>query len=378
MNIGFIVNPIAGMGGKVALKGTDGVLDEAIEKGAEPVAWKRADKFLKTLENKDLPELTLIPGPGPLGQNLLNNKDLEYEIIFDKDFNWENYGDFDLPKTSSDDTIEFVERIKDKIDLLVFVGGDGTARDVHGVIGKEVPILGVPSGVKVYSSVFGSSPRKAANILAKFLVGDIPTKELEIVDINEEKFRADDFVLEIYGYCPVPFNPQEIPGSKQGIKLNDTKEKEMISLRIREEIKDNEIYIFGPGTTVGEIEKDIGINPTLLGIDLGEFSNGELKSCHLDLKETDLLNLINKEKMVKILISPIGGQGYIFGRGNQQISPSVIKKIGKQNIKIVSTINKLQTIDGLRIDTGDEDVDSMFNYAEVIVGYHDSKMKKVI
>ncbi len=382
MKIGFLVNPIAGMGGKVGLKGTDGVLKEAIERGAFPVSKDRAKKFLNSLKNQNLDTITLLPGPGPMGTDIIEeinkNKSLKYENIFRKEnFELKNYGLFKLPKSKPEDTIKFAKKLKDKVDILVFVGGDGTARDIHKAVNKEIPILGIPSGVKVYSSVFSSDPKNGAQIISKYIKNKIDLKELEIVDIDEDSFRKDEFNLNIYGYAKVPYEPARIPGSKNTIEVNDSKEKEMISKRIIENIEDDEILILGPGTTVGKVKKDLGINPTLLGVDLVKFKKGEINSIHKDLREQEILKLLNGEKNIKIIISPIGGQGYILGRGNQQISPKIIETVGKDNIKVISTLDKIKNLKRLRIDTGKEKIDNMFKYIKVIVGYHDSKLMKI-
>ena len=180
--LGLIVNPISGMGGSVGLKGTDGkdILKRAIELGAEPNALNRTNEFLKELISIKS-KLTFITCPNYMGETSLKELDFEYQLIDHLLFE-QSDGLYD---TTNAHTKKAAELLKD-VDLILFVGGDGTARDIFSVIGKDKPCLGIPAGVKIYSSVFALNPKQAANLVIQFLWDEIPLKESEVLDIDAD------------------------------------------------------------------------------------------------------------------------------------------------------------------------------------------------
>jgi predicted polyphosphate/ATP-dependent NAD kinase len=265
------------------------------------------------------------------------------------------------------------------MDLIVFVGGDGTAKDIfdamrgHG----EVPVLGVPSGVKMYSGIFAVNPSDAVEVVLAFAKDQAEITEFEIMDADEAAIRNDAFAVKLYGFMKGPFLPMRIQGSKQvSPETIDEKENQTAIARfIVEEIRPGATYILGPGTTVKRIAELLGVEKTVLGVDI--YKNGEVV---LDVNEKEILEEVKDWQNTWIILSPIGHQGILLGRGNQQISPKIIKKVGKQRIIVVATRGKLQSIDGgvLRVDTGDVEIDEMLKgYIKVVTDYREWRLMLV-
>jgi len=363
--VGFIVNPVAGMGGTVGLKGTDGkaILKKAITLGAKPVAPARAESFLSELKPlKD--RLRLIVGAGRMGENEAQNCSFSYAVIGKK-----------KKETSAKDTMEIAQRIKEiGADLLVFCGGDGTARDVLNAVDMSLPVLGVPTGVKMHSAVFAVNPEAAAQIVKEFLFEGLPLKEAEVMDVDEEAFRKGRVSAELYGYMLVPYEPFLIQGFKiaSPITESELRNQAAIAIYIIENMEPNVVYIVGPGTTTRTIGDLLDADKTLLGVDL--FCNKQLIA--KDVNEKQILEKISGKK-AKIIVTPIGGQGFIFGRGNQQISPKVIRQVGLDNIIVVATKSKLENLKSLRVDTGDPSLDEELRKSQLKV-ILDYKMERVM
>jgi len=369
--MGFLVNPIAGMGGRVGLKGTNGVSKNALALGAHPVAPLRAVEFLERLKEIELTaNIDLITCPGIMGEDEVESRDLDAEIL-------------PMPPktdTTADDTKLAVKKmVKSKIDLIVFVGGDGTARDIldamQGLNG--LPVLGVPSGVKMYSGIFAASSRDAADIVQAVLEKSAQTMDFEIMDVDEEAVRKDRLWVSLYGFLKGPFVPMHLLGSKQvSPETLDEHENQMaVAKFIVEDMDPKATYILGPGTTVKCIADLLGVEKTLLGVDI--YHN---KIVVKDVNEKRLLSQIKEWKNTWIVLSPIGRQGMLLGRGNQQISPEIIKKVGKERIIVAATRSKIQGIEGgvLRVDTGDADIDIMLRgYIKVAIDYREWRLMEV-
>ncbi|MBY8991338.1 MAG: ATP-NAD kinase family protein [Candidatus Lokiarchaeota archaeon] len=355
--IGFIINPIAGMGGSVGLKGTDGdIYKEALKRGAKPITPKRVSELLSYLIHKE--RIFMLVAPGNMGADVIEGKSIKFKIIGD-------IGE----TTSANDTKRIAKQmVKEGIELLIFCGGDGTARDIYDAIGLERPVVAVPGGVKMYSSVFTFNPKAAAQIIDGFLEDFIETEDREILDIDEELVRKDMLKATMYGYLKVLTFRNLIQAGKEGSKLGRTIEenKQEIAQWIIEDMKEDTLYLLGPGTTVKAITDNLGLPKTLLGIDA--IINKKFKG--KDLNEKGILKLLEAFDDAEIIISPIGGQGFIFGRGNKQFTSKVIKKVGKKNIKIISTDNKIRNLRCLRVDTGDANFDTeLKGLVKVIKGY---------
>lgn len=363
MLIGFIVNPVAGMGGKVGLKGTDGVLKEAKEKGAVPVAPHRAEEFLQALKARlgDY-HVKLLCSPMEMGAKEAGNAGFAFQLLPMR------VGE----ETSSNDTKQAVMLLNEaKVDLIVFVGGDGTARDILDAIQSDEapPVLGVPSGVKMYSGIFAINPHDAAEAVVAFLEKHAQVTDFEIMDADEVAIRNDVFDVRLYGCLKGLSVPALIQGSKEvsPSTVNEQEAQAAIAKYVVEEMPKDATLILGPGTTVGRIAQALGVKKTLLGVDV--YHPGEIE---LDVDEKTLLTQETDWNKTWIILSPIGHQGILLGRGNQQISPEIVKRVGKRHILVVATINKLQGMgtNSFRVDTGDEEADSLMRGTILVVtGY---------
>ena len=361
--IGFIVNPIAGMGGIVGLKGTDGKYGEALRLGAKPVSPIRARRFLTEFTRIFHRPVMFYTAPSIMGEKYLNEAGLKYVVI----------GEISIP-TSREDTIRIAENLARHVDIIVFVGGDGTARDILDSIDEKIPVIGVPSGVKMFSSVFTPTPEKAAELLKLFLDGETKLHLGEVIDVDEEHYRRDIIQTKLYGYLKIPFLPGYVQGSKTPLPLDDLQEEvRSIAKYIVDNMERNTLYITSPGNTVKEVHRILNLEYTLLGVDA--IYNNELVG--KDLNIFGLRRLISLYKKAKILVSPIGGQGLLFGRGNQVIAPEIIRMVGIDNIMILSPIWKINTFRCIYVDTGDRELDEEFPpYFKVLVRYGEFRVVK--
>lgn len=370
MKLGFIVNPIAGMGGRVGLKGTDGpeILEKARNLGAVPESPNKAKKALEILlPLKD--KLEIYTYPGAMGED--EALDLGFKpIVLGQDND----------KFGPENTEEAAKKmIENGVDLILFAGGDGTARNIYSAIGTKVPVVGVPAGVKIHSGVYANHPKAAGEIAFKYLQAEhMETIEAEVMDIDEDAFREGIVTARLYGYMRIPLEPQLIQTTKSGGGMGSEEEAlNGIADRIIEEMEEepDAFFIIGSGTSIRPIMENLNLPNTLLGIDI--VRNKELIAS--DVNEKQILDIIGDYK-AKIVVTVIGGQGYIFGRGNQQISAEVIKKVGKENIRIVAPKSKILALEGrpLLVDTGNEEVNSMFNgYMKVLNTYYSESIEKV-
>jgi predicted polyphosphate/ATP-dependent NAD kinase len=268
-------------------------------------------------------------------------------------------------ETTSEDTQNTAKgMVEAGVDLLVFCGGDGTTRDILKAIGMKLPVLGVPTGVKMHSAIFAVSPQAAARVAIRYLWGGLPLREAEVMDVDEQAFRQGHLSAELYGYMLSPYEPHLIQGNKLASPMTESEVRNQaaIAIYIIEEMKPNVIYIVGPGTTTRIIGDLLDEKKTLLGVDL--FQNKKIVAS--DVNEKQILHAISG-KAARIIVTPIGGQGFIFGRGNQQISPKVIRQVGLENIVVVATKSKLDRLKSLRVDTGDPELDKAFRQSEINV-----------
>lgn len=373
--LGFVVNPIAGMGGRVGLKGTDNVFEEAVKRGATPISGERALQTLKTLirardhYHRELP-LHWYTVSGDMGENVLRQAGFtphEYTIV-----------SFCSSPTTKADTHKACTTFEEKkVDLIVFCGGDGTARDVYGAVDARIPMVGIPAGVKMHSGVFGVNPESVAEVILAFMEGTLHLGEVEIMDLDEEKYRKGEWNIQLHGIAQTPFQPTYIQSAKaiiQGPSEEDIKKE--IAHHLIEEMDANTLYILGSGSTLKAIGEALHVDKTLLGID-AVFNK---KLVAQDADEKTLLQLCDQYRNVKLIVSPIGAQGFILGRGNLQLSPQVIKKIGIDNIVVVATPAKLMQLDTVRVDTQDQALDTAFRekrYLRILIGYHTVAVRTV-
>jgi predicted polyphosphate/ATP-dependent NAD kinase len=351
MRIGFVVNPIAGMGGRVGLKGTDGKVAEARALGASPRSPDRARRALAALADR-VPEVTLLTWGAPMGAEVAREAGFDPTVL----------GHPDGEETSAADTRSAVAAfLETGVDLVCFVGGDGTAADVADAIeGTDVPMLGVPGGVKVYSSVFAVSPEDAASVIASFE----RTERREVLDIDEDAYREGSVNPELRAVAWVPVG-EDLQASKQTGSGN----VESVAAGFADEVDAGVTYVLGPGSTVGAVKEALGFEGTPLGVDV--WRDGEVLVA--DASESEILDALGDRNV--IVVSPIGGQGFVFGRGNSQLSPAVIRRC---EVQVVASRTKLDDIGELRVDTDDPDLDAeLAGWTRVRVGRFEHRLVRV-
>lgn len=368
---GLIINPYAGIGGAVGLKGSDGedTVREALARGAERRSALRARQALELL----LPyreQCVFIVPPGEMGAELVQQLELPHEVL-----------DIAVPATDTraeHTRLAAQELLQQGIDVLMFAGGDGTARDICAVVGDAVPVLGIPAGVKIHSGVYGITPQASAEVIRTLLEGRlVDIREAEVRDLDEEAFRNNQVRARHYGEMRVPQVGHFVQSVKQGGVESEELVLADIAAFIREEMQDDVLYLIGSGKTTQAIMDELGLANTLLGVD-AVFNHALIGQ---DLTATDILALLDQHDQAQAIVSVMGGQGHIFGRGNQQFSPAVIQRLGKKNIRLVSTKSKIAALDGrpLIIDSGDPQLDAQWRGTiEIITGYRDQIVHALI
>lgn len=374
--VGLLVNPVAGMGGRLGFKGTDGLAEKAREEGAVPVAPERTRRFLEafTVLQKREAQLDVewIACGAPMGADLLATAGVPAErvrVVYAP-----------RPTTGAEDTRAAVAAfLRESVDLVLFCGGDGTARDVAGATGGAVPILGIPSGVKMHSAVFAVNPTAAAEILAAYLRGELRVGDAEILDLDEEAYRKGDWVVRLYTTTKTLVEPHLVQAGKMMFaEMSEADVRAELVEHFRElfEKEPDRLFLMGPGSTIESVAKGLGLEKTLLGIDA--VVGGKLVA--KDLDEKGILALLDRHPQATLVVSPIGAQGFVLGRGNLQVSPEVIRRIGVRNILPVATPGKLAATPVLRVDTGDPALDAEIRrkeYLFVLIGYRTTKLHPV-
>lgn len=367
--IGLLVNPKAGVGGSVALKGSDGeaIYEEAIKRGASEKAHLRCEEaFSHLLDIKD--EFMVYTGNHRLGEDEMKKLGINYELVYETDAN-----------TTAEDSKNLLREIlKKDVDLIVFAGGDGTARDVYDIVKLDKPVIGIPAGTKMHSSVFGVSPKSTAEVIRAFIMDEsYEVVESEVMDIDEEAFRKEILNVKLYGALNVVNKGKMMQVGKSPQSASENADLESIAQYVVDEMKEDTLYIVGSGSTIRPVMDLLGLENSLLGVDL--VYNKEL--IKKDASEKDIYEAIMKYPKRKIIVTIIGGQGYIFGRGNQQFSSRVIREVGKENIIVIATQSKLSHIAGgnLLADTGDDATNEYLQgYYNVIVDYNYMKLIKLV
>lgn len=366
--IGLLINPIAGMGGKVGLKGTDGKETLALARalGAQPESEKKAIQVLTSL----LPlkeDLLFLTAQGEMGECSLKELGFAHQVIYKG-----------KKESATADSLNFLEVLKTKeVDLLLFVGGDGTARDVASVIELAIPAIGVPAGVKIHSPVYATTPEAAGRLAVTYLMDSaISIDDKEVMDIEEESFREDIIKTQVYGYLSVPDDQKSLQNLKAPSLQSDHAAQTSAALQVIDFIEDDVFYLIGSGSTTACVLQELQLPATHLGIDI--IKNRKLVA--KDVNEQQILEIIGSES-AKLILTPMGGQGFLFGRGNQQLSDKVLRHIPKEDITILSTPGKLQSLYGkpFLIYTGDTEVDRLLSgYYKVIVGYGKFAVHKAV
>ena len=443
--IALIVNPIAGIGGKVGLKGSDGAetLRKALSLGAKPEAGLKAAVALSRLAGQECEVITF---PAEMGEDVCQMAGIPCTVV----------GEIRSGKTTPEDTERAVRELTAlHPDLLLFAGGDGTARNVASVLGdaaqndtftlgdsvrsdastlgdsvrsdasvpgdSQIPVLGIPAGCKIHSAVYALNPRAAGELLERFCKGNVKrTRQAEVMDIDEDLFRQNIVQARLYGYLNVLDEKRLVQNLKSGRVASGPEAIGQIAVYFRETLEPDTLYVMGTGSTVAVLMKELGLPNTLLGVDLvyngpapAGASSSDIDTSapadasasdhqdpapsgasssdtgtsdtgpHLiasDCTEAEILAALDKYPCAKIVVTVIGGQGYIFGRGNQQLSAEVIRRVGTENIIIAAGKETVMLLPGfeLHADTGDESVNQMLSgYRQIIVGYEEKMVMKV-
>ncbi len=357
MKVGLICNPIAGVGIFLGTKGTDNVqlAWEKISEGLDPPVYK--------IINRTLCQLKSLKRPIQFFTTFNINKVLQscnFSLPFEVCYSMPNH-------STSQNTIEAVQIfVEKKVDLIIFFGGDGTASDVAKTA-PYIPIIGIPSGVKIFSAGFLHTPDDLLQILQNW---PLPVKKELLVDLDEKLYEKGKIVPKYTVEATLPVNPRIQLG-----KISYGESDELVYERIAERINEdkmlsNKSILVGAGSTFYKIFEFLNLEKTLLGIDY--YVNGELRIKDLDPSKFDNLEID------ELWVTPIGRQGHLIGRGNRQISPEILKKIGLKNLKVFSTPEKSKDLEKLYIDTQDSEVDLLFKgFVQVIIGYYESVLKKV-
>ena len=374
MRVGIVVNPDAGLGGKLGFKGSDGRAEEARNAGAQDRAGPRMQQCLNKffdLLNSSLNRSKVIPElyswEGRMGGDWINN---DYQSIGK------------TPEiTSAEDTGELVEQlIALEIDVILYAGGDGTTRDIVNALGEvKIPLIGVPGGVKMHSGCFATTPNAAAEVLFSFVIGDLTSSITEVMDLDEEVYLTGQWKVRMYGEALTPASPRYIQGAKQQVERSSEEEIiEGLATHLDELInsKPDLMVIWGSGGTLTLIGQLIGHELTLLGIDIQHQNK-----IHKDLNEQELIQILSSHQGEKLLLlSPMGGQGFLIGRGNLQLSPEVLRIIGIDCVLGVATPAKLIGLSTLRIDTGEDTLDEEFRarkFVKMLQGYRTTRVIRV-
>ncbi len=361
--IGLIINPLAGLGGQAALKGSDNVADQALAMGVQPLANERVRQALQGV----LPyaeRIELLVAPGAMGADLVAEMGLEHQVI----------GQLANARTQAEDTCRLATELVDRgVDLLLFAGGDGTARDICSSIPAGQLVLGIPAGVKIHSGVYAVNPRAAGELVSLLVRGElVRLGEAEVRDIDEEAFREGRVRTRHFGELAIPEEGRFVQQVKQGGRETETLVLDDIAAWLQEE--DPQIgWILGPGSTNLGLLEAMGLEGTLLGVDV--LRDGQLLA--VDATEQQLWELLQQGGEWRILVTAIGGQGHILGRGNQQISPRVVREVGLDNLLVVATKTKLKTLAGrpFLLDSGDAELDQQLTgLRRVLSGYREEML----
>jgi predicted polyphosphate/ATP-dependent NAD kinase len=373
--LGLIVNPVAGLGGRVGLKGTDGegTAALALARGAAPESGARAAAALRRLLAAwpaGRPPPLVLACAGEMGGAVAEATGAALSIV----------GVAPAPGGSTAaDTRRLATLLAADVDLLLVAGGDGTARDVCAAIGDQVPVLGIPAGVKILSGVFATSPSAAGQLAAAFLAGAARrTVEGEVVDLDEDAYRRGIVAPRLFGHLRVPAGPT-VQGRKSPSPPSEARAAGGIAADVVEQMAPGRAWVLGPGSTVRAIGERLGVATTLVGVDVVEVEAAGPRLVVADAGEVELLGVV-RALPATIVLTPIGGQGFLLGRGNQPISPAVLRAAGPGALLVVATAAKLAGLGGrpLLVDTGDPGLDAeLAGPARVVTGYHEAAVVQI-
>ena len=373
MKLGFVINPLAGIGGSVALKGSDGkdIVELALSRGASLKAEKRASAAVQEFSELAVDEqLEVHTAAASMGEDVLKANGLDCDVLYTA-----------ADHTTSADTKDVIRLfVEQGVDLIVFAGGDGTARDVLDVLSKElnskIPVVGIPAGVKIHSAVYAVTPSQAGELVNLLISGEpMSLHDARVMDLDEDAFRKGEVIAQCYGYLSVPVDDTRMQLIKQGGINHHEIAVQEIATDVIESMQPDTYYLIGSGSTTAEIMNQLSLDNTLLGIDI-VYNQALVAS---DVDEQTILKTIT-DRPVKMVVTVIGGQGHVFGRGNQQLSADVIRHVGQENIIIVATNDKLRSLNKRPMisDTGDPDLDrQLAGLYPVVTGYQQQTLYRM-
>lgn len=369
LTLGLVVNPFAGIGGSVALKGSDGVdiRTQALAQGAVPLANTRAAIALAAIAPELRAKVRILTANGEMGERVARENGFATEVVYQAN----------SPSEPHDTHKLVAALVEAKVDLVLFAGGDGTARDVFKQIDEAIPVLGIPAGCKIHSGVYAVTPKAAGVVISQLIAGELLTlREASVMDIDEAAFRQGVVRARNFGSLIVPDSLQFVQATKQGGREVEEMVLDDIAAEVIESMEPDVHYAIGSGSTCAHVMAELGLDNTLLGVDV--VKNQQLVAT--DVTAQQLLALAQQDPEFAIFITLIGGQGHLLGRGNQQISPAVVNQVGWDNIHVIATKSKLKALNGraLIVDTGDPELDQQLaGTKRIITGYHDAVLYQV-
>ncbi len=391
MRLGILVNPDAGLGGKLGFKGSDGRAEEARAAGAEDRAGPRMHQCLNHLAsmatsslNRTDVVLELVVWDGRMGGTWVPPQASPPTLSLN------SIGS--TPKTTTpSDTAKLVhDFVANGVDAILYAGGDGTTRDIVNALeeageeAQKIAIIGVPGGVKMHSGCFATTPKAAAEVALAFALGDLRTAITEVMDLDETVYAKGEWKVRMYGEAWTPSSPRYMQGAKEQVeRVSEEDTIEGLAHHVRTLLDDEPdlMVVWGSGGTLRRMGEHLELDLTLLGIDV---QHGP--TLHNDLNEAGLLEILGNHlqgdgsRPVLLLLSPMGGQGFLIGRGNLQLSPAVLRLVGHRNILGVATPSKLIGLDSVRIDTGDESLDAEFQakrFVKILQGFRTTRLIRV-
>jgi predicted polyphosphate/ATP-dependent NAD kinase len=362
LRLGIVVNPVSGLGGAAALKGSDGVAIQraALARGAEPRAGARLRQaMIACSEVHDCIEV--LTWGGAMGADALVGLGLAVHVL--------GHGE---PPTSAADTRRAAAVLAGAgIDLLLFAGGDGTARDLLDALPPGLPVLGVPAGVKMHSGVFAMTPDDAGALIRNLAQGELVAAVMaEVRDVDERALREGRISSSYYGELPVPACGAFLQHVKSGGREDEALVANEIAEHVAERLRERGgTWVLGAGSTLTVIKEKLGIPATLLGVEI--VRDGRLLVADADARAIEA----HVDAQTVLVLSFSRGQGFLLGRGNQQLTAEALRRIPRGNIWVVGSRTKLLSLDGrpLVVDTGDAQLDAQLSgLIEIITGYEDA------
>lgn len=361
LRLGLLINPWAGMGGPLALKGSDEQQAVFSARRTPARAAPRVQRCLALL-GEARERFELLTWGADMGAVAAREAGLPVQVL----------GEPEQPSSAADTRRAARALEQQGVDLLLFGGGDGTARDLVDAIGLRVPVLGIPAGVKMHSGVFAVSPEAAAEVVLRLLErGLVDVDAEEVRDIDEQGYREGRVRSRFYGELRVPRLGQFLQQTKVGGREVEALSLDDIAADLEENVDPQGLYLFGPGSTTAAVLEAWGHTPTLLGVDA--WRDGELLGRDLDAAALEMLAEEHSGPLY-LVVTAIGGQGIVFGRGNQQFTPALIRRAGRAGLVVVATKTKLRGLQGrpLLVDTDDAALDAeLAGLVTVVTGYHD-------